>query len=115
MFALNVVGMANATTAGWGNLGGGVTQAVMPLILAAVLTFGAEPLFGWRVAMVIPGIALFLTGIAYYFFTQDAPDGNYTELREKGEKPTRVRSGKPLKTLESSPSSSSTRRASASN
>lgn len=89
MFAPNVVGTANATTAGWGNLGGGVTQAVMPLILAAVLTFGAEPLFGWRVAMVIPGIALFLTGIAYYFFTQDAPDGNYTELREKGEMPTR--------------------------
>ena len=89
MFAPNVVGTANATTAGWGNLGGGVTQAVMPLILAAVLTFGAEPIFGWRIAMVIPGIALFLTGIAYYFFTQDAPDGNYDELRAKGEMPTR--------------------------
>ncbi len=89
MFAPNIVGTANATTAGWGNLGGGVTQAVMPLILAAVLTFGAEPLFGWRVAMVIPGVALFLTGIAYYFFTQDAPDGNYDELRAKGEMPTR--------------------------
>ena len=89
MFAPNIVGTANATTAGWGNLGGGVTQAVMPLILAAVLTFGAEPLFGWRVAMVIPGVALFLTGIAYYFFTQDAPGGNYAELRAKGEMPTR--------------------------
>ncbi len=32
MFAPNIVGTANATTAGWGNLGGGVTQMAMPLI-----------------------------------------------------------------------------------
>ena len=87
MFAPNIVGTANATTAGWGNLGGGVTQAVMPLILAAVVTFGAPALLGWRVAMVIPGMLLFLTGIAYFFVTQDAPDGNYKELRAKGEMP----------------------------
>ncbi len=34
MFAANCVGTANATTAGWGNLGGGVTQMVMPLVFA---------------------------------------------------------------------------------
>jgi uroporphyrinogen-III synthase len=27
--------------------------------------------------MVVPGVALLLTGIAYYFFTEDAPDGNF--------------------------------------
>ncbi|HYI78722.1 MAG TPA: MFS transporter, partial [Chryseolinea sp.] len=35
MFAPNVVGTANATTAGWGNMGGGVTLMVMPLVFAA--------------------------------------------------------------------------------
>ena len=85
MFAPNCVGTANATTAGWGNLGGGVTQMAMPLVFAAMLNFGADKFLGWRLAMVVPGVALFLTGIAYYFLTQDAPDGNYKELRERGE------------------------------
>ncbi|MEM7128892.1 MAG: MFS transporter [Chloroflexota bacterium] len=86
MFAPNIVGTANATTAGWGNLGGGVTQAVMPLILAAVLTF-VPAAIGWRVAMVVPGLAMLVTAAAYWFLTQDAPDGNYTELRARGEMP----------------------------
>ena len=85
MFAPNCIGTANATTAGWGNLGGGVTQMVMPLIFTAVLSFGVDKFLGWRLAMIIPGIALFITGFAYYFFTQDAPDGNYKELRERGD------------------------------
>jgi len=87
MFAPNVVGTANATTAGWGNLGGGVTQVAMPLVFTAMLSLGLNEFMGWRVAMVVPGIALFLTGIAYYKLTQDAPDGNFSELRARGEMP----------------------------
>ena len=86
MFAPNVVGAANATTAGWGNLGGGVTQAVMPLLLAATLTF-VPAAMGWRVAMVVPGLAMLITAAAYWFLTQDAPEGNYSELRARGEMP----------------------------
>lgn len=85
MFAPNCVGTANATTAGWGNLGGGVTQMVMPLIFTAVLSFGVDKFLGWRLAMIIPGVALFLMGFVYYFITQDAPDGNYKVLRARGE------------------------------
>ena len=84
MFAPNCVGTANATTAGWGNLGGGVTQMVMPLIFSAFLMLGVGKFVGWRLAMIIPGAVLFVTGIAYYFFTQDAPDGNYRDLRAQG-------------------------------
>ena len=72
MFAPNVVGTANATSAGWGNLGGGTTQIVMPLIFAGMLMLGVNEALGWRLAMVVPGVVLFFTGIAYWLFTQDA-------------------------------------------
>ncbi len=87
MFAPNVVGTANATTAGWGNLGGGVTQMVMPLIFAAMMMFGISESLGWRLAMVVPGVVLFLVGLGYWFLTQDAPEGNYQDLRARGELP----------------------------
>lgn len=88
MFAPNVVGQANATSAGWGNLGGGVTQFVMPLIFSVfVVGFGFSEALGWRLSMVVVGAAIFCTGIAYYFWTQDAPDGNFSELRAKGMMP----------------------------
>lgn len=87
MFAPNVVGTANATSAGWGNLGGGTTQIVMPLIFAGMLMLGVNEALGWRLAMVVPGVVLFFTGIAYWLFTQDAPDGNFDELRARGELP----------------------------
>ncbi len=87
MFAPNTVGTANATTAGWGNLGGGVTQMLMPLIMGAILFCGLSSGLSWRLAMVVPGIAMVLTGLAYYRYTTDAPRGNFAELRERGELP----------------------------
>ena len=54
MFAPNVVGTANATAAGWGNLGGGVTQIVMPLLFGLFAQLGASQWWGWRMAMVVP-------------------------------------------------------------
>ena len=84
MFAPNCVGTANATAAGWGNLGGGVTQMVMPMILAAFLSLGISESLGWRLSMVIPGLALFIMGILYYRLTKDSPEGNLGELRARG-------------------------------
>ncbi len=86
MFGSKVVGTANATTAGWGNLGGGVTQQVMPFVFAGALAiFGSEHL-AWRYAMVGPGILLFIMGFVYYFFTKDTPEGNYSELPDGSQK-----------------------------
>ena len=85
MFAPNVVGTANATSAGWGNLGGGVTQFAMPLVFSAfIIGFGFTDAQAWRASMVLVGCVIFVTGFAYYFLTQDAPDGNYKELRAQG-------------------------------
>lgn len=85
MFAPNVVGTANATSAGWGNLGGGVTQMVMPLMVTLLISLGVDEAFGWRYAMIIPGAALFIMGLLYYRFTTDLPRGNFKALRASGE------------------------------
>ena len=84
MFAPNCVGTANATTAGWGNLGGGITQMLMPLLFAGLMGLGLSSHAAWRLAMVVPGVLLFVTGIAYYRLTQDTPRGNFSELRAAG-------------------------------
>lgn len=86
MFAKNVVGTANATAAGWGNLGGGVTLMVMPLIFAAFVGAGYTSGEAWRYSMVVPGFALFIMGFVYYFYTQDTPKGNISELRKNDPK-----------------------------
>ncbi len=93
MFAPNCVGTANATSAGWGNLGGGVTQMIMPLIFAAFLAFGLSDAASWRLAMVAAGAVCFCTGLAYFFFTTDLPDGNFKELRASGEMPSSEKRG----------------------
>jgi NNP family nitrate/nitrite transporter-like MFS transporter len=84
MFAPNIVGTANATAAGWGNLGGGVTQMAMPLLFGAFMSVGMGSWWSWRLAMMAAGLALLLTGIAYYCLTEDTPDGDFQELRAKG-------------------------------
>jgi NNP family nitrate/nitrite transporter-like MFS transporter len=87
MFAPNVVGTANATSAGWGNLGGGANRLGMPLIAAAVVSFGIAEEVAWRYSMVIAGVVCFTMGIIYYFFTSDTPEGNFSELKKEGKMP----------------------------
>ncbi len=84
MFAPNCVGTANATSAGWGNLGGGVTQMIMPLVFAGFVGLGYADFWSWRLSMVVAGGVCMLTGVGYFFFTTDLPDGNFKELRAQG-------------------------------
>ncbi len=85
MFAPKVVGIANATTAGWGNLGGGVTQAVMPMLAAAMLTLGIadSELTKWRPAMFVPAFIMLVVAWLYWKYTSDLPKGNFEELPEE--------------------------------
>jgi len=78
MFAPNVVGTANATAAGWGNAGGGATQAVMPLIAAALIWMGVEQSWGWRAAMFVPGVLMLIMSVVYYRYADDTPFGRTT-------------------------------------
>lgn len=87
MFAANCVGTANATAAGWGNLGGGVTQFVMPFLFAGLTGMGLSSAVGWRMCMVIAGAVCAVTGLMYWWFTQDTPEGNFSDLRKAGRLP----------------------------
>jgi len=82
MFDKKIVGTANAVAGGWGNLGGGVTNMVMPLIFAGFIGAGYLPESAWRLAMIVPGVALLVFAFIYYFFTKDTPAGNFDELPE---------------------------------
>ena len=87
MFAPNIVGTANATSAGWGNLGGGANRLGMPLIAAMVVSFGVAESDAWRYSMITAGVICFLMGVVYFFFTQDTTEGNYKELKAEGRLP----------------------------
>lgn len=79
MFASKLKGTANAITGGWGNLGGGVTNMVMPLIFTAIVGFGYTPQQSWRYAMIVPGLLMWLVAWLYYKYTKDTPAGNFDE------------------------------------
>ncbi|GAA4323629.1 MFS transporter [Mucilaginibacter gynuensis] len=80
MFAPQIKGTANAITGGWGNLGGGVTNMVMPLIFAAIVGFGYTSAQAWRYAMIVPGVMMLVVAYLYYKYTKDTPEGNYDEI-----------------------------------
>ncbi|MES2742967.1 MAG: MFS transporter [Pseudomonadota bacterium] len=84
MFAPKVVGTANAAAAGWGNTGGGAAQALMPLLVGAVLMLGVSQSMGWRVALLVPGVLMLVMAAVYWRYTQDCPQGNYDDLRAAG-------------------------------
>lgn len=87
MFAPNVVGTANAVTGGWGNLGGGVTNLIMPLLAAGFAGLGfVSTADSWRLAMVVPGVILLIMAFIYYKYTKDTPAGNFNELERTNTK-----------------------------
>jgi NNP family nitrate/nitrite transporter-like MFS transporter len=58
---------------------------VMPLIFAALISIlGLSSASAWRASLFLSGAVCALMGVAYYAFTQDAPAGNFADLRAHG-------------------------------
>ncbi|GFH26803.1 nitrate/nitrite transporter [Haematococcus lacustris] len=83
MFNVRIVGFANAIAAGWGNMGGGACHFIMPLLYQAIKH--AVPGFqAWRWSFFIPGGIYIVVGIVVLLFGQDAPDGDFRDLKRSG-------------------------------
>lgn len=90
MFAPQIKGTANAVAGGWGNLGGGVTNMVMPLVFAMIVGFGYTKQEAWRYAMILPGALMLVMAFFYYRYTKDTPAGNYEDLEQEKDKKKRT-------------------------
>jgi len=74
MFAPNVVGTANATAAGWGNLGGGVTQIfIVWALVKPMRAMGLDDEMSWRLAMLVPAFLFFSVAALVKFLCWDQP------------------------------------------
>jgi NNP family nitrate/nitrite transporter-like MFS transporter len=89
MFTKNVVGTANAMVGGWGNLGGGVTQLVVGSLLFPLfkIFYDGDSEKAWRTVCVVPAVITFLVALLILWITEDAPKGNYGDMKRHGVMP----------------------------
>ena len=91
MFSANVVGTANATAAGWGNLGGGVTQIFMISVLFnPMVESGMAADMAWRVSMIVPAVLFLLCAVAMKLLCWDTPNAKHFDVAVTGQDPEAV-------------------------
>mmetsp|Transcript_15729 Transcript_15729/g.23421 ORF Transcript_15729/g.23421 Transcript_15729/m.23421 type:complete len:462 (+) Transcript_15729:70-1455(+) len=83
MFAKEIIGVANATSAGWGNLGGGVTNIAMTALWNGFKTL-TDSETAWRISFVVPATIVLLCSIAVLLIAEDCPKGDIKELVQHG-------------------------------
>jgi MFS transporter, NNP family, nitrate/nitrite transporter len=100
MFATEVAGTANALVAGWGNLGGGITQIVMGSVLFPFSKLMYELFngksdtmqvesdhasdFAWRTICIFPAILCLVMSYVVLKYSDDSPKGNYIKRKRQG-------------------------------
>mmetsp|Transcript_26627 Transcript_26627/g.55018 ORF Transcript_26627/g.55018 Transcript_26627/m.55018 type:complete len:496 (+) Transcript_26627:114-1601(+) len=78
LFNRAVVGTANATAGGWGNLGGGLTQTLMPLIYRFWHNgVGLSLAWSWRAAMFVPASMYVFLSAWIFTCSQDTAIGKF--------------------------------------
>jgi len=78
LFAKSVVGTANATAGGWGNLGGGLTQILLPLVYKFWHDgIGLSLSWSWRLSLLFPPAMFLVLSAWIYFCTQDTTTGKF--------------------------------------
>ncbi|KAI8138239.1 major facilitator superfamily domain-containing protein [Fennellomyces sp. T-0311] len=82
MFAPSVVGTANSISAGWGNMGAGVTYLLMPAIYGGIVAHTSNAI-AWRVTFVVPACICILVAIMDMLFATDTPHGDWLALRRQ--------------------------------